>query len=343
MKKKTPKVNINKDEISIEYEKREPLYKELCKQSLFILEKRLNESTVKIHSIPFRIKKLKSYLEKIDRHQIEKPFEEIDDIVGLRVICLFLSDIEKIGGLIRKNFEVIKEDDKIENSRFASFGYLSVHFIVKLGNAYKETIYADISNIPFEIQVRTIAMDAWANISHYLDYKTDQDIPIELKRDFYALNGMFYVADKHFQLFFEQREEKQEEISEVFEKGSKEDIFSQPINLDTLIVYLRDKFPDREHADANRVSELVNQLTEAGYQTIREIEELVDDGMDAFNLEEEISPPDSGKYGDIGVVRSIARISNDNFLLIWCNHDEESFNREKITLAKYRKLLKNSK
>jgi putative GTP pyrophosphokinase len=108
---------------------------------------------------------------------------------------------------------------------------MSVHHIVRFGSKHKGERYDNIKNIPFEIQVRTIAMDAWANISHYLDYKTEQDIPTELKRDFHALSGMFYVADKHFQLFFEQRSKKQKAIAEVFEKGSKKNKYDQPVIL----------------------------------------------------------------------------------------------------------------
>ncbi len=263
--------------------------------------------------------------------------------MGLRVICLFLSDIEKIGGIIRENFEVITEDNKIDDSKFASFGYMSVHFIVKLGDAYKKTAYADTKDLPFEIQVRTIAMDVRANVSHYLDYKTDQDIPDDLKKDFYALSAMFYVADKHFQLFFEQRVEKQEEISNVFEKGRKEDILSQPINLDTMTAFLRDKFPDREHVDSSSVSVLIDELTEAGYESIREIDEMVDNGMDAFKAIENDNGYTPDNISDFGVVNLIAMLTNDNFLNIvfWDDKEQAQFFLEDC--GKYRELLRKSK
>jgi len=45
-------------------------------------------------------------------------------------------------------------------------------------------------------------MHAWSIISHYLDYKTPNAVPSELKRDFNALSGLFYVADQHFEMFF---------------------------------------------------------------------------------------------------------------------------------------------
>ncbi len=56
---------------------------------------------------------------------------------------------------------------------------------------YKGPRYDTIVGMPFEIQVRTILMDAWANVSHYLAYKSDIDVPINLQRDFYALGGLF--------------------------------------------------------------------------------------------------------------------------------------------------------
>ncbi|HEX8733790.1 MAG TPA: hypothetical protein VF721_00570 [Pyrinomonadaceae bacterium] len=270
------------EEAAQTFKQNERFYERLQEEALFTLKEEIDKTEIKIHSIPSRIKELDSFLKKISLYQIEKPFEDINDIVGLRVICLFLTDIEKIGNVIRNTFDVVKEDNKIDNSKFASFGYLSVHFIAKLGKNFRGTRYNNILDIPFEIQVRTIAMDAWANISHYLDYKTDKDIPEELKRDFYALSGMFYVADKHFQLFFDQRQEKNEEITEIFEKGQEEDINSQPINLDTLKIFLREKLPDYEVA--SDYSPLVQDLTQAGFKTIGEINSLLEKSRKATEL-----------------------------------------------------------
>ncbi len=348
MKKKS--FTLDKEQIIQEFGRREPLFKELKTIAYNILDKKLRATKIKIHSIPSRIKEVNSFCDKVENYQLENPFETINDIVGLRVICLFLSDISKIGDVIRENFEVIREDNKVDDSKLASFGYLSVHFIVKLGDAYEKTVYSEIKDIPFEIQARTIAMDAWANISHYLDYKTDQDIPKELKKDFYALSGMFYVADKHFQLFFEQRKETQEVISETFEKGSETEAFSQPINLDTLSAYLKNKFPDRER-NPQKVSELVDELLKTGYQNIGEIDELVENGLEALSrFEIENLPfPDSVKYNEVGVLRIIAYISNKKYQQIkaeefansntstseeyWLEHFEKRY-------SPYRKYLK---
>ena len=134
------------------------------------------------------------------------PLEEINEIVGIRIICLFLSDIAKITEIIRSQFVFRSEDNKIDGKDLSSFGYMYVHFIVSMPE-YTGPRYESLHSRAFEIQVRTLAMDAWSTISHYLDYKTEADIPKELRRDFYALSGLFYVADTHFQMFFKAREQ----------------------------------------------------------------------------------------------------------------------------------------
>ena len=339
MKKKTSTPNIN--DLTREFNKRKPKYDSLREEAIHTLEKRLKESGIKIHSIPSRVKDLDSFLGKIERKQYENPFEQMQDFVGLRIICLFLSDIPKISEIISKTFEVIESEDKVDGGDTSSFGYMSVHHIVEFGDDVKGDRYDDIKGIPFEIQVRTIAMDSWANVSHYLEYKSEQDIPDELKRDFNALSGMFYVADKHFQLFFEQRREKQEKISETFEKGDEKNRDKQPINLDTLIAFMRDKFPGREVSDSNSVSILINELFNSGYETIGQIEELVNNSWNAFIKYEEARPPfsDKGrKYVDVGVVRTIGKIANDNFFEISKKPGEYKSDYEK-----FRHLLKNSK
>lgn len=122
---------------------------------------------------------------------------------------------------------------------------MSVHFIARMKQAYSGPRYDKIAGFLFEIQVRTIAMDAWANVSHHLDYKTDKDVPAELRKDFYALSGLFYVADRHFEMFYSQSIESRKQMKELFEDtASLEDKAMQELNLDTLSAYLVTKFPD---------------------------------------------------------------------------------------------------
>jgi ppGpp synthetase/RelA/SpoT-type nucleotidyltranferase len=79
--------------------------------------------------------------------------------------------------------------------------YQSVHFVGRIHPSRSGPRYDSIKGQRFEIQVRTILMDAWANVSNYLDYKSDRSIPSELRRDFFALSGLFYVAEQHLEPF----------------------------------------------------------------------------------------------------------------------------------------------
>jgi len=182
--------NLKFDIVALEaaYKKRIPLWEKLPHEALFIIQDSLNSSEVKIHSVIHRIKTFKSFLEKADRKQLADPFDQIRDVVGIRIVCLFLSEIERITALIEDAFDVLAQDNKVDVS---SFGYMSFHLIVKMKKSYSGPRYRDIGGMAFEIQIRTIAMDAWAAASHYLDYKSEGDVPSDLRRDFYALSGLF--------------------------------------------------------------------------------------------------------------------------------------------------------
>ena len=190
-------MRIDTTSIINQYEQNQDNYKKLAELVQYELIK--NIKSIKTHTVSFRIKEVSSLLDKIRRKNIQKPFEQIHDIIGFRVVCLFLSDLEEIGNIVRRIFNVFDEDNKVNDTEFNIFGYMSLHLKAKLRETTEFPYGEEIKNIPFEIQIRTIAQDAWATISHYLDYKKKKSvIPEELKRDFHALSGLFYVADTHF-------------------------------------------------------------------------------------------------------------------------------------------------
>ena len=98
--------------------------------------------------------------------------------------------------MIRNSFRVVKEDDKPSKIEVDVFKYAMPHFDVKLPDKYSNK---EIGNLTFEIQVHTICQDAWSAVSHCF-YKGEGEIPSKYKKDFYALNGLFYVADTHFEM-----------------------------------------------------------------------------------------------------------------------------------------------
>lgn len=195
-------MNIN--ELRREYNERVPLLKQLGVGVKQILSREITRKKIRIHSLHGRVKGFSSFCDKIRRKKIKEPFREIEDIVGLRVVCTFRSHVESIREIVRNNFEVIEEDDKTDNTADDIFGYLGVHFTVTLNRSFSRNDRFSLREIPFEIQVRTMGQDAWAEISHELDYK-EISVPRHLRRDFYALSGLFHVADTHFEILRKER------------------------------------------------------------------------------------------------------------------------------------------
>jgi len=304
---------MEKEELPQRYEELLPKYGQLRDEAKFILENALHKKGIKVHSLQSRVKALDSFLDKAERKHCKDPLEEIDDICGLRVVCLFLSDLDRIGETIRDSFAVVAEDNRVEGLDVSSFGYSAVHFVATMKDSYKGPRYDDLASLKVEIQVATIAMHAWASISHYLDYKTKVDVPSDLRRDFYALSGLFYVADTHFEMFFKARAKSLRRIESSL--GRARALEDTEINLDSLGAYLRRRFPDRVHASPSDLSRLVWELTTAGHTSIASVEKTVEKGMNAIiaweNHKQQARA--SFRFADQGIVRYIYSVVEPNY------------------------------
>lgn len=303
-----------------EYRAKEPLFQRLKEEAKFILVESL-ASRIETHDIHARVKPIESFLSKVRRKQQDaasaeefNPFTTITDIVGLRVVCLFLSDLPQIGQMIRSSFNVQSEDNKLDSYDVSSFGYMSVHFVAKLKADHVGPRYEGLHVLPFEIQVRTIAMDAWANISHHLYYKGGLDTPRELQKDFFALSGLFYVADTHFEMFYRERQQALRKLEQdMNERGPK---YDRAINFDSLSAYLNSRFPDRPESDHEAVSDFIRELSKAGYTSIREIDDAVERTNDFIQqVEQEYSAWGWGYayFTRVGAARVALEIVDDDF------------------------------
>ena len=178
------------------YTERQDQFELLKNNAYNIISDQLKMRGIKLHHLDRRVKELDSLIKKSIRKKMVDPFTEMTDIVGLRVVYLFQGDIEIIKGVIRNSFRVVKEDDKSSDIEIDVFKYAVPHFDVKLPGKFSKQ---DIGNMTFEIQVPTICQDAWVALSHCF-YKGEGKIPSKLEKDFYALNGLFYVADTHLEI-----------------------------------------------------------------------------------------------------------------------------------------------
>jgi putative GTP pyrophosphokinase len=209
------------DKILEEYNLRKDKAGILIDEVKYIISRAIDRAHIKIHYITNRIKGFDSFLDKIRRKNLQDPFNEIHDLIGFRIICLFLEDVEDIGNLLIKEFNVFDIENKIYEAEHNVFGYMGSHYKAKLKDNIQ--LNNDSENYSFEIQIRTIAQDAWASISHHLDYKQESSLPTNLRRDFHALSGLFYIADTHF-TFLRQEQSKHFyiKVEEILEKRKKE-------------------------------------------------------------------------------------------------------------------------
>lgn len=140
--------------------------------------------------ISARIKTDESMREKCRRKGLpETPFSalhELQDAIGLRIVCAFRDDIYGILQHFQKlhGITVVEQIDYIRHAK--PNGYRSFHLILSV-----ETPFDDVEgNTPghyfVEVQLRTIAMDSWASLEHKMKYKKDipnqELIEAELKR-----------------------------------------------------------------------------------------------------------------------------------------------------------------
>jgi ppGpp synthetase/RelA/SpoT-type nucleotidyltranferase len=277
----------------------------------FALRKALAAADVKVHEVTGRAKSLESLREKANRKGYDSPLEQAEDLAGVRVVALFLSDLSEIHSIVESQLNILSTKDTIDSDDASSFGYMSKHYIGVLNDAYTGPRYDEVKDLKVEVQVRTILMDAWANVSHYLAYKSDRAIPKELRREFSALSGLFYVADRQFEsLVSASREVEQrargELISEHAPRGD--------LNLETLSAYLARAFPDRKQPDRGDLGELVDQLLRAGYTTLDRVDEALKRGATAFETYESQRPPGGGgRYWQTGVVRVTLGIVDEAF------------------------------
>ena len=134
-----------------------------------------------IEHIKSRIKTLDSTIEKLKRNGYEPTYqnmlEHINDIVGVRIVCSFKSDVYDLVNLIKmaSNFTIFKEQDYIKNPK--ETGYSSYHINLLLP-IYLTT---GVEYVKAEIQIRTMAMDFWASIDHKLCYKHPKTMDEEAK------------------------------------------------------------------------------------------------------------------------------------------------------------------
>ncbi len=170
---------------------------------ILLKEYEFNHETTPVEHIKSRLKSKSSAIKKLEKKGYDITPENIKnhihDMVGVRIVCSFLSDVYDIVDIIKSSnkFRVKDESDYIKNPKDS--GYVSYHLNV-LVPLY---LQKNIEYIETEIQIRTVAMDFWASLDHKLRYKLPDDIPVYLQREMLECSESINVLDTKMQHLYE--------------------------------------------------------------------------------------------------------------------------------------------
>ncbi|NLK95047.1 MAG: GTP pyrophosphokinase family protein [Clostridiales bacterium] len=213
-------------------------------------EYRRNNEYSPIEFVTGRVKEVSSILEKANKFgiPIDRVGYELEDIAGIRVMCQFVDDIDKVVSILRerKDMTILYEKDYVRNVKQS--GYRSYHMIIK----YPVNMAGGLVEILAEFQIRTLAMNFWATIEHSLNYKYKQQLPGELKEKLKS------AADAAFNLDEEMLEIKDEikDAQKLFEVKSDiiSNIMSKILTLNAL----------GRFSEGSRYEKALNKLIEDG-------------------------------------------------------------------------------
>jgi putative GTP pyrophosphokinase len=218
-------IKQQRDNFLISFIKEKEKYKKLAEYIVRFIRDDPSAPKESVHTILYRIKDESRLIEKIDQENssttmnekaiTHKNFHEmIGDIIGIRIICLRLSDIVKVEAYLKllveeKIFRFLREPDYKrsfvlpidpgeavpQDINLQYSGYSSIHYQVELGD--NSDASKDLKRIQVELQLRTILEEAWGEIDHKYRYaysRIGDTLPEHIHSGFYNLSAYLQAA-----------------------------------------------------------------------------------------------------------------------------------------------------
>lgn len=275
-----------------QYAMKRTLYEEFAWEIENILTEAIEARGLKkkINVIQSRAKEEQSFEKKAitpseqnpDEPKYENPMTDITDLAGVRVITFFPSTVNEVCQLIQEEFETIERVDHTASAeREERLGYLSVHYLVRLGSNRKNlSEYKRFVGLTVEIQVRTILQHAWAEIEHDIRYKSTSTIPKAISRRFMTLAGLLEIADHEFEAIQKDDASLRANARTLISEGRLNEV---ELTADALHSYLNARLGPDDRISDFTYDWTAKTLRNMGFQNLGQIEECIN-GLDDDKL-----------------------------------------------------------
>lgn len=295
MKSRSARTNkVDWSALSDDYQKLKPLADRFCIEITNQLSALVTSGNLSLGvPIEYRVKKWDSIKSKIERLSLcVKSIEDIQDLIGVRLIFLFRRDAEKACELLKTTFNVIRMENTEERLKADQFGYSSIHFIIKLPKEWLTLpTLSQLGELKAEIQVRSVAQHIWAATSHLLQYKQEKNVPVPVRRAIHRVSALLETVDLEFERLLEQREAYRDGVASI--------PLDEELNVDLLEKILDELLPtknknigeedysdllrDLSHFKITKANDLRTIITKQKVNALKADKKLVDD----FNPEED--------------------------------------------------------
>lgn len=112
----------------------QPICKAFAERLHTLLVELVSKAGIDVAQIEHRTKSVESFLHKLQTKKYADPFQDIKDVVGLRIITYYPDDVSSIADLLKDEFVIDQEHslDKFAQLNVDEFGYRSIHLVVRL-------------------------------------------------------------------------------------------------------------------------------------------------------------------------------------------------------------------
>lgn len=272
------------------YEKNEKKYSEFAQ---YVLEKVLDalKDRAMLHAYhTSRAKTLASLTDKCGKKIYDKvtksyvlkyndPRNQITDLAGARIVCYLPQDVVPIQHIIEDMFDIDKDNsnDKIKSLESDKVGYLSVHYVISLKEGQLSTEQRKYKGMKCEVQLRTVLQDAWSQVFHDRQYKSNMantEIPIEMLRETNLVSGALELLDNEIGRLVKRYDDLAERINNVI----YQELLDCAIDKESLEKYFKIKFFQLgsrfySYDDINII------LHKYGLVTVRDVDMLFDEEL----------------------------------------------------------------